>query len=189
MVSIPGLGGSPGGGNGNPPSILAWRLPWTEELGWLQSIGLQRVRHKHTHTQLVTFNACKETWKSQVIFIFLFSKIYVMCIPYTLVYDQRKAILKRFFLTHLKSNCKNHTQKVMLSTATNSKLKVLEKKVLVAQSCLTLRSHGLQHTRLLCPWDFPYKNTGVGCHFLLQGSSRPRDWTWVPCIASRFFTI
>ena len=22
--------------------------------------------------------------------------------------------------------------------------------------------------RLLCPWDFPGKNTGVGCHFLLQ---------------------
>ena len=24
--------------------------------------------------------------------------------------------------------------------------------------------------RLLCPWDLPGKNTGVGCHFLLQGS-------------------
>ena len=23
--------------------------------------------------------------------------------------------------------------------------------------------------RCLCPWDFPGKNTGVGCHFLLQG--------------------
>ena len=23
--------------------------------------------------------------------------------------------------------------------------------------------------RLLCPWDFPDKNTGVSCHFLLQG--------------------
>ena len=22
--------------------------------------------------------------------------------------------------------------------------------------------------RLLCPWDFPGKNSGVGCHFLLQ---------------------
>ena len=29
--------------------------------------------------------------------------------------------------------------------------------------------HGLLHTRLLCPWNFPGKNTGVGCHFLLQG--------------------
>ena len=32
-----------------------------------------------------------------------------------------------------------------------------------------LRSHGLQPTRLLHPWDFPGKSTGVGCHCLLQG--------------------
>ena len=32
-----------------------------------------------------------------------------------------------------------------------------------------LATHGLQPTRLLCPWDFPSRNTGVGCHFLLQG--------------------
>ena len=28
--------------------------------------------------------------------------------------------------------------------------------------------HGLQPTRLLCPWDFPGKTTGVGCHCLLH---------------------
>ena len=32
----------------------------------------------------------------------------------------------------------------------------------------SLRLHGLQPARLLCPWDSPGKNTGVGCHFLLQ---------------------
>ena len=32
-----------------------------------------------------------------------------------------------------------------------------------------LRPHGLWPARLLCPWDSPGKNTGVGCHFLLQG--------------------
>ena len=26
-------------------SVLAWRIPWTEEPGGLQSLGLQRVRH------------------------------------------------------------------------------------------------------------------------------------------------
>ena len=26
-------------------SILAWRIPWTEEPGWLQVMGLQRVGH------------------------------------------------------------------------------------------------------------------------------------------------
>ena len=33
----------------------------------------------------------------------------------------------------------------------------------------SLQPHGLQPTRFLCPWDFPGKNTGVGCHFLLRG--------------------
>ena len=28
--------------------------------------------------------------------------------------------------------------------------------------------HGLQPSRLLCPWDFPGKSTGVGCHCLLH---------------------
>ena len=28
------------------------------------------------------------------------------------------------------------------------------------------KPHGPQPTRLPCPWDFPGKNTGVGCHFL-----------------------
>ena len=32
----------------------------------------------------------------------------------------------------------------------------------------TLRPHGLQPTRLLCPWDLPGKNIGVGCQSLLQ---------------------
>ena len=32
----------------------------------------------------------------------------------------------------------------------------------------SLKPHGLQSTRLLCPWASPSKNTGVGCHFLLQ---------------------
>ena len=31
------------------------------------------------------------------------------------------------------------------------------------------RPHGLQPTRLLGPWDFPGKSSGVGCHCLLQG--------------------
>ena len=33
----------------------------------------------------------------------------------------------------------------------------------------SLGPHGLQPTRLLCPWDFPGKDTGVGFHSLLQG--------------------
>ena len=33
----------------------------------------------------------------------------------------------------------------------------------------SLQPHGLQSARLLCPWNSPGKNTGVGSHSLLQG--------------------
>ena len=40
----------------------------------------------------------------------------------------------------------------------------------------SLQPHGLQPSRLLCPWDFPGKNTGVVCHFLLQGIFPTQGW-------------
>ena len=55
LGSIPGLGRALGEGNGYPfqlekemathSSILVWRIPWTEEPGGLQSMGLQSVGH------------------------------------------------------------------------------------------------------------------------------------------------
>ena len=56
----------------------------------------------------------------------------------------------------------------------------------------SLRPHGLESTRLLCPWDSPSKNTRVGCHALLQGIfptqvSNPR-FLHLPCITGRFLT-
>ena len=43
--SIPGSVRSPRGGLGNPVQHLAWKIPWTEEPGELQSIGSQGVGH------------------------------------------------------------------------------------------------------------------------------------------------
>ena len=50
----------------------------------------------------------------------------------------------------------------------------------VDQCLWLLWPHELQPTRFFCPWDFPGKNTGVGCHFLLQGIFLPRDRTRQP---------
>ena len=50
------------------------------------------------------------------------------------------------------------------------------------QSCPTLRPHRRQPTRLLCPWDSPGKNTGVGCHFLL------RPWSILKTFSALKFT-
>ena len=41
LGSIPGSERSPGEGNGKPSSVFAWRIPWTEEPGGLQSTGPQ----------------------------------------------------------------------------------------------------------------------------------------------------
>ena len=39
----------------------------------------------------------------------------------------------------------------------------------------SVRPCGLYPARLLCPWGSPGKNTGVGCHFLLQGMFWTQD--------------
>ena len=75
-------------------STLAWKIPWVEEPGGLQSMGSQRVRH-------CCFCCCS-------------------CRITSVVSD-------------------------------------------------SVRPHRQQPTRLPRPWDSPDKNTGVGCHFLLQG--------------------
>ena len=43
------LGRVPGGGTHS--SILAWKIPWTEEAGGLQSMGTQRVRYNNLVTK------------------------------------------------------------------------------------------------------------------------------------------
>jgi len=56
------------------------------------------------------------------------------------------------------------------------------------------RPQGLQPTRLLHPWDFPGKSTGVGCHCLLRIISSVPDkvkavYVFSSCIAKQIFTI
>ena len=53
----------------------------------------------------------------------------------------------------------------------------------------SLRPHGQYPTRLCCPWDFPGKNTGVGCHFFLQGIFPTQGLNPGFRIADRRFTI
>ena len=48
MGSIPRSGRSPEEGNGNPLHYFAWRIPWTEESGRLQSMGGGEGAHKES---------------------------------------------------------------------------------------------------------------------------------------------
>ena len=46
--------------------------------------------------------------------------------------------------------------------------------------------HGLQPTRLLCPWDFPGKSTGVGCHCLLRSMVLALGLSYIAFITLRY---
>ena len=48
----------------------------------------------------------------------------------------------------------------------------------------SVRPHGLQAARLLCPWDSGGKNTGEGCHALLRGISPTQGLN--PCLLRLF---
>ena len=53
---------------------------------------------------------------------------------------------------------------------------------------VSVRPRGLRSARLLCSWDFAGKNTGVGCHALLQGiffnpGIKPMDQTHVSSVS------
>ena len=54
---------------------------------------------------------------------------------------------------------------------------------------LLFETPGLYPAWLLCQWDFPSKNTEVGCHFPLQGIFQTQGSNLVSCIAGGFFTI
>ena len=57
-----------------------------------------------------------------------------------------------------------------VSETVSSTLLGLWKQVCVSSAVSdSLWPHGLQPARVFCPWNFPGKNTGMGCHFLLQG--------------------
>ena len=53
----------------------------------------------------------------------------------------------------------------------------------------SLQPHGLQHARLLCPWNAPGKNTEWVAISFSRGPSQSRDWTGVSCTACRVFSI
>ena len=59
-----------------PSSILAWRIPWTEEPDGLQSIGLQKVKWLNEHTLPSPVLSCH--YVKYIIFSIIFSDIWIL---------------------------------------------------------------------------------------------------------------
>ena len=78
------------------------------------------------------------------------------------VKEEHGKILKHeFHMSYYNSYCQESAD-----TCTTSLASLLFSQSVISNS---LCPHGLKPTRLLCPLDFPSKNTGVDCHFFLQG--------------------
>ena len=126
------------------PVFLPGKIPWTEDPGRLQSMGSQRVRHD---------------WASSVSLSLLllsrFSRVRLCATPQTAAHQ---APLSLGFARQ------EHWSGVPFPSPMHESKKWKWSRSVVSDSS---RPHGLQPTRLLCPWDFPGKSTGVGCHCLL----------------------
>ena len=78
MVNNPPANAGDSGNKGSTPglgrslemathfSMLAWKIPWTEEPGGLQSMGSQRVKHGYVSKHACTTEICEVSdWKSK----------------------------------------------------------------------------------------------------------------------------
>ena len=133
-------------------SILAWRIPWTEEPGGIQSMGSQRVGHNWSELSAPT--------------LVQWSYFHLVCCKHTVNISIKNTAK---YCAH--KRCFVNTCSLLYQLDFNSVyLSFWYMCVcLVAQSCLTLCDPLDCSPPDPCPWDFSGKNTGVGCHFLLQG--------------------
>ena len=113
-------------------NTIAWKIPWSEEPGRLQSMGSQRVGHNWPTSLSLSFptdSTKSDKKKPEGIFNILLENLNE--IPISL--GMYAYMLSPF--SHV---------------------------------WLFATPWTVAH-QVLCPWDSPGKNTGVGCHFLLQG--------------------
>ena len=129
-------------------STLAWKIPWTEEPVRLQSMGLLRVGHNWA-TSLLLSRVREGNG----------NPLQCSCLE-----NPRDG---GAWWAAVYGVAQSRTRLKWLSIVSISRS-------LVSNS---LRPHGLKPARLLCPWDSPGKNTGVGCHFFLQGIFLTQGWS------------
>ena len=148
--------------------ILAWRIPWTEEAGGLQSLRSQRAGHAWA-----TKHRAGLVHLVLVIFVVISSKREFPSGPevWTLCSHCRRPRFNPWRRMKI--------LQAMPSSPPPPPKKKLGKKVgintCMLPCCVSVVSNSfatpwtVEPARLLCPWDFLGKNTDVGCHFLLQG--------------------
>ena len=163
-------------------SILAWRISGTEEPGRLYSpCGLKESNMAEWNFKILLVvithpfprTALKELLNAKPRVVLKCEQFLILWKPFIYVFFSFIYFCfpgKIFSSSHLNNHC-------VCS---------------VAQLCPTLCNPVHCGPPGSSPWDSPEKNTGGGCHFLLQGIGPTQDQTpvsCVSCIAGRFFTV
>ena len=127
-------------------SVLAWRIPGTGDPGGLLSLGWHRVGHDWRYLAA----AAARKGKLRLSVLKLYWAGMILLGQDRIIATQDISSFWHSLLTDLK---------VDLGESEIGSHSVVSDSV---------RPHGLESTRLLCPWNSPGKNTGVGHHALLQ---------------------
>ena len=146
LGSIPGSVRSPGEGNGNPSQYSCLENP-IDRRAWQATVyGVAR-----SQTRLSDFT-----------FTFTYSIIHNIKMYWLLIFS----IFRKLWI-----HDHNKFQDIF-NIPQRKSMGGWVSRLVVSDS---LRPQELQPIRLLCPWDFPGKNTGMDCHFLLQGIFPTQD--------------
>ena len=129
------------------PGLISFRMDWLDLLavqGTLKSL----LQHHSSKASILQCSA---------------SFIVQLSHPY-MTAGKTIALTRQTFVGKVMSLLFNMLSRLVITFLPRSKYLLI-----VAQSCPTLCDpHGLQPATRLCPWNFPGRNTGVGCHCLLQ---------------------
>ena len=128
-------------------------------------MGVLSHTHTHTHTILEEILKCKQ--ELEKLWDLFSSTLFAQG------GKQSTSEEKRFFSDQTVDKCIREEPNPHLLSLSSSFY--FHRRALIWSGCLVVSVvsdsvwlHRRQPTRLPCPWDSPGKNTGVGCHFLLQ---------------------
>ena len=184
VSSITGLGRSPGGGYGNLLKYPCLENPMDRGTWWTTT---HRIVQNQTLLKWHCTHVCKALISNLKLAVSKESKglgylkvpgnkIISSCYWEIIIWQLLLLLLSRFSHVRLCATPQTAAHQappvpgilqewVAISFSNAGKWKV---KVKLLSRVRLYRPHGLQPTRLLCPWEFPGKSTGVGCHCLLH---------------------
>ena len=142
-------------------------------------LSQKQTKTKNNQLNFHTLRNYHQKWRANKDFPYLLTN--KNCRNLLLVDLVFKKCYKKFFIKK-----ENDTQNLDPHEKRKSVWDSVERKWSRSVASDSLQPHGLEPAGLLHPWDFPGKNTGVGCHFLLQGFSLTQRGS--PALAHRFFT-